>query len=459
MSTSIMHIKPEDIDSIEKRRGYTISIIGCEKIGILHACLFAESGFQVICVDTNRALVNNLARGKALFLKREIEPVLKKHVKGGCLKAMNDVKAAVAQSDITVVTTPAEIDERKKVSYSSIENVCKKVGSSFRRGALVIVMSVVGPGTTDGLIREILESTSGFKRGVDFGLAYSPIRVLDERTLEKLAGYKRIVAATDKNSLNVTSTILEVIAKNGVIRTEDVKTVEAVTLFESVQHYANVALTNEFALFCEKAGIDYVKAQRFAGTSVYDALALPTLTCRNVHGEPYLLLEEAENLNVKLRIPTVAREVNEEILKHAVSLIREALRSCGKTLRRAKISLLGVSQTPNVKDAPKDSTKRLAKMLETKGAKISVYDPYLRSNELADLGYPSKKTLTDAMESVDCIVILTGHNRFKRLNLKKLRIMAKMPAAIVDFEGVITPEKVEMEGFIYRGLGRGVWKK
>ena len=183
------------------------------------------------------------------------------------------------------------------------------------------------------------------------------------------------------------------------------------------------------------------------------------LTCRNVHGEPSLLLEEAENLNVKLRIPTVAREINEEVLKHAVSLIREALRSCEKTLRRAKISLLGVSQTPNVKGTPKDSTKRLAKVLETKGARISLYDPYLRSNELADLGYPSKKTLTETMEGVDCMVILTGHNRFKRLNLKKLRIMAKMPAAIVDFEGVIDPEKVENEGFIYRGLGRGVWKK
>lgn len=459
MSASILHIKPENIDSMEKCRRYTISIIGCGQIGILHACLFAEAGFKVICVDMNRALVNNLARGKAPFLKYEIGSLLKKHVKSGCLKATNDVKAAVAQSDITMVTTSVKIDERKRVSYSSIENVYKLVGSSLRRDSLVIVMSVVGPGTTDGLIGEILESTSGFKTGVDFGLAYSPIRVLDEQTLEKLASYKRIVAATDKKSLNAASTILEVVAKNGVIRTEDVKTAEAVALFEAVQHYGNVALANEFALFCEKAGIDYLKAQKLAGTSVYGAFALPTLTCRNVHGEPSLLLEESENLNVKLRILTIAREINEEILKHAVSLIREALRSCGKTLRRAKISLLGVSQTLNTKDKPKDSTRKLAKMLEAKGAKISLYDPYLSSKELADLGYPSNKNLTEAMENVDCIVILTGHDRFKRLNLKKLKIMAKMPAAIVDFEGVIKPEKVEMEGFIYRGLGRGVWKK
>jgi UDP-N-acetyl-D-mannosaminuronate dehydrogenase len=140
-------------------------------------------------------------------------------------------------------------------------------------------------------------------------------------------------------------------------------------------------------------------------------------------------------------------------------LVREALRSCGKTLRRAKISLLGISQTPNTSDAPKISAKKLAKILEAKGAKVSLYDPYLSGKELIDLSYSFKKNLTDAMESVDCIVILTGHNRFKRLNLKKLKIMAKMPVAIVDLEGVVDPKKVEREGFIYRGLGRGVWTK
>jgi UDP-N-acetyl-D-mannosaminuronate dehydrogenase len=170
-------------------------------------------------------------------------------------------------------------------------------------------------------------------------------------------------------------------------------------------------------------------------------------------------LEEAENLNAKLRVSRVVTEIDEEVLKHAVNLIRDALRSCGKTLRRSKISLLGISQTANTMDAPKNSAKRLAKMLETKGAKISLYDPYLSGDGSIDLEYTLKKKLTEALEGVDCIVILTGHDQFKRLSLKKLKVMAKMPAAMVDLEGVMEPEKVEAEGFIYRGLGRGVWTK
>jgi UDP-N-acetyl-D-mannosaminuronate dehydrogenase len=70
-----------------------------------------------------------------------------------------------------------------------------------------------------------------------------------------------------------------------------------------------------------------------------------------------------------------------------------------------------------------------------------------------------KKNLGEALEGVDCILILTGHDQFKRLNLKKLRIMMKMPASIVDFEGIVEPDEVEKEGFVFRGFGRGVWTK
>ncbi|MCK4475003.1 hypothetical protein KAU30_04080, partial [Candidatus Bathyarchaeota archaeon] len=179
----------------------------------------------------------------------------------------------------------------------------------------------------------------------------------------------------------------------------------------------------------------------------------------NIREEPYLLLEEAENLNMKLRILAAAREINEEILKHAVSLIRESLRGCGKTLRRAKISLLGVSQVPNLKCPPGASVRQLVKKLAAKGTKVSVYDPYFSSRELIEMGYPAQKTLTKALEGADCVVILIGHERFKRLSLKRLKVMVKMPVAVVDFGCVVKPDKVEKEGFIYRGLGRGVWTR
>jgi len=140
-------------------------------------------------------------------------------------------------------------------------------------------------------------------------------------------------------------------------------------------------------------------------------------------------------------------------------LTKDALRNCGKTLRRARISLFGILQRPNMKSSPKKMVEELAKILEARGAKVSLYDPYFSGDESAEIKCHLKKNLTEALENADCILILTSHDQFKRLNLKKMKVIMKMPAAIVDFEGIIEPDKVEREGFIYRGLGRGVWTK
>jgi nucleotide sugar dehydrogenase len=459
MSSSILCIKPEELDTIEKRGKYTVSVVGCGQIGVLQACLFAEAGFKVKCVDADQTIVNSILRGRMPLLKREIELKLKNYVKTGLLNATTEAKTAVSQSDVIAITVPVEIGEKKKANYSNLENSCRQVGLGLRRGSLVVVMSTVGIGVTQGLIKEVLENTSGFRVGTDFGLAYSPIRVLNGQTLETLANRERIVAATDINSLNAASTILGNFTKGCLKKTECVKTAEAVTLFEAVQQDVNVALANELAFFCEKIGVDYLEAHKLANIGAYPVLSLPTLVDGNIREESYLLLEDSENLNFKLRVPAIARETNEEIVKHAVNLTKDALRNCGKTLRRARISLLGILQVPNMKSSPKKMVEELAKMLEARGAKVGLYDPYFSGDELGETQYHLKKNLSEALEGVDCILILTGHDQFKRLNLKKLKALMKMPAAIVDLEGIVEPNKVEKEGFIYRGLGRGVWTK
>jgi len=318
-------------------------------------------------------------------------------------------------------------------------------------------MSAVGFGFIEGVVKEILENTSGFKVG-DFGLAYSPIPFMDAQSLESLANYERIVAAPEKSSLNSASIILEKITKKTVKKIANIKLAELATLFEITQRDVNIALANEIACFCEKAGMDYLEIYKFLNNGAHDTVFLPTLA-ENIRKEDHLLLEDAENLNMKLRIPTIAREINEEMIKHAVNLTKDALRECEKTLRRAKIALLGITQAPNMKSSPKTAVKELAAALEAKGAKISLHDPYFSDNELTDIPYSFKKNLLEAVEGADCVIILTGHDQFKHLNLKKLKVIMKRPAAIVDFEGIMEPDKVEKEGFIYRGLGRGVWKK
>ncbi|MEM3769561.1 MAG: nucleotide sugar dehydrogenase [Candidatus Bathyarchaeia archaeon] len=451
----MLSTKPAETKTLEHHDEWEVSIVGCGRLGLLHACLFAEAGFRVICVDNDQATVERILKGKVSFLKYEVEPVLQKSLASGRLRATNDLKAAVAQSNVIIVTAPVIVNDKGKVEYSPLEKVLKSIGPCLRREALIIITSVVGIGVIEGLFKEILENSSGFKAGSDFYLAYSPILFPERQTLKELSNCRRIVAAPDRDSLEMALHVIKAITNADVIQTQDVKMAEAATLFEAAFQNVSSALGNEFAFFCEKLGIDYLATRNFLGFNA-DVHVQSPLTNEALK----ILLEEAENLNVKLRISETASGLDEEILRHKVELIRDALKNCGKPLRRAKIAVLGLSQTPNIADIPKDSAKKIVNMLENKGAKLTLYDPYMSGKTLTDLEHAQlKKSLMEAVEGADCIVILAAHEQFKRLNLRKLKLLAKMPAAIADLEGILDPTKVEAEGFIYRGFGRGTWKK
>jgi UDP-N-acetyl-D-mannosaminuronate dehydrogenase len=166
--------------------------------------------------------------------------------------------------------------------------------------------------------------------------------------------------------------------------------------------------------------------------------------------DAYLLLESAENINAKLRLPALSRQINEEMVKHAVILTQDALRRCGKTLRRARVAVLGTVNSSAASGV-------FVKMLLLKGAKTSLFDPSSRRESL-DLGV-LKKSVNEAVEGADCIVILSGEEQFAHLNLKKLKALTRTPSVIVDLAGAYEPEKVAAEGFIYHGFGRGVEQK
>ncbi|MEM2588477.1 MAG: nucleotide sugar dehydrogenase [Candidatus Bathyarchaeia archaeon] len=436
---------------------FTVCVVGCGRSGILHACLFVEAGVNVICADEDRTLVERVSKGRVPFLRQEVEPVLRKNLDDGRLRVTSNLEGAVTLSNIIVVTTPTEINEKDRVDYSNIEKNLKRIGLNLRKNTLVIITSVVGVNVTENILKEVLENTSGLKLGVDFYLAYSPVLDWKTHTLKSLANYKRIVAAFDENSLEKASDFLGSVTKTLPIKTMDVRAAETAILLEAMRRKIGSVLANEFAFFCEKIGVDYLTVQSLL-TADLGEFVQPTLDC-TVDNELLILSEDAESHNIKLRTLAVSLESNKEMLRHAVALIQEALKSCGKTTRRARVALLGISQNRNIMDTPKNSLKMFVGMLERRGVKLSLYDPYLPQKFSTELELPPiKENLTEALEGADCVVIFTGHDQFKRLNLKKLKLLMKMPAAIVDFEGILDPVKVESEGFVYRGLGRGLRK-
>ena len=308
---------------------------------------------------------------------------------------------------------------------------------------LVIYGDVAGLGFTEGIMKETLENTSGLKVGRDFGLVYMQILNSGAKPGDPLANFELKFTAIGKPSQDAAINVIKTITNN-VKQIGDVKTAELAILFEAAKQETNRALANELAVFCESAKIDYFEVLKLLEFN--DPSFWPTTVGEENKNVAYLLLESAENLNVKLRLLTLSRQINEDMVKHAINLTQDALQGCGKTLRRARIAVLG---TVN----PSTATVVFVKMLELKGAKASLYDPTSKRDAI-DLGV-IKTSLNEAVEGADCIVILTGEQQFKQINLRKLRPRMKTPSVIVDLAGAFEPQKVETEGFIYRGLGRG----
>ena len=449
---SILQLKAEEVDTPEKRGKYTVGVIGCGLRGILYTEAFAEAGFKVICADADQSLIKRLSKGNVKLANyEETETKLKGYVRKGQLTATSDLKTAASKSDIIILTVSAKIDPKKNPDYSEVKNVCKQIGAALPKGCLVVYGGVAGFGFVEGVVKETIENTSGLKVREDFCLAYNPLQNPTAPVNRHIGDRELRVAAVDKSSLNSACLVFETIAKKGVKRISDMKIAELTALFASARRDANLALTNELAVFCENAGVDYMETLKLVDNYGCEMIDLPTIVEGNNRNEAYLLLESAENSNSKLRVTSLARQVNEEMIKHAVNLTQNTLRSCGKTLRRARIALLGTA-------IPETAAEAFTEMLAAKGAKITSYDP--EGAEAGETGAHSvKKTLNETVEGADCIIILIEQDQFKHLNFKKIRALMRPPVALIDLAGIIEPSKAEGEGFAYRGFGRGVWKK
>ncbi len=448
---AILRVKSEDINTKEKRGKYTVCVIGCKEKGIICAISFVKSGFKVICTDPDLTLVKHLSKGKTIFFDREMETKLKIFLRRGLLNVTSELQNAVSQSNIVVMTLNAKIDSKKQPDYSAVEYACKQVGKSLKRGILFIYGGNAGLGFTEGVVKETLENTSGLRVGEDFGLVYAPIQFLGWHHSIPGENQEVKVAAQDETSLETATTVLEEITGKNVKRISDFRTAEAALLFTIAKKDANLALANELAIFCENAGIDYFEILNLA--NAHDAEFSPKVETDQIEkNETYLLLESADNLNVKLRLSALARKINEDIVRHAFNLTKDALRSCGKTIRRARVAVFGSAK-------PRTATTIFIKMLERRGAKANLYDPLLSESGGSESSRMLKRSMKETVEGADCIVLLASHDQFKRLNLKRLITVMKMPASMVDLTGLFEPEKVERKGLKYRGLGRRVEKK
>jgi UDP-N-acetyl-D-mannosaminuronic acid dehydrogenase len=456
-----LSLEPGEIAVRIRDGALTIGVVGLGWMGLPTACLYADAGARVIGVDMNPKVVERVGKGDPPLEEPGLAVMLKRSIKAEKLTATTSTEEAAANSDIIFIVVPTTIDRQKRADYSAVEDACTGIGKSIRNGSLVIFESTCGPGVTERVVKGTIEKYSGLVAGQSFGIAYSPIRAMGGRALQDMQSYSKIVGATDKKSLEAACAALSVIVKGELIRVRDIRTAELSKLFETIYRDVNIALANEFALLCEEIGVDYSEAMTAANSQPYSHLHSTGVGvgghCLPVY--PYLLATEAYALETKLRLVLDARKVNDFMPRHVAKLASDGLRICGKSLKRAKVVVLGVSYRPNVKETRYSPSLELISILKKRGAKVTGYDPLYNSSEMESLGVASDASLRRAVEKADCVILTVGHDDFKKMDTIEFAAHMSKQGLIVDCTGILDPASVEKSGLVYRGTGRGLWTR
>jgi len=450
-----MNSSKQTLNSFEERSKTKICVIKCNEIGLSTACLLAEAGFKVIGADKNIKIIETIKSGKSPFHEQGLEDLVSKNVKNGRLAVSTNIKQAVFQSDVIIIVDDILVDKKGRPDYSKLERTCREIGKALQKGTLVIMATIVGPGVTETLVKNWVENSSGLKAGTDFGLAFSSTEATVGRILHDISHNPRLVAGINNESLKAATLIFSSMGKSTIIPLSSIKAAETACLFQNVYRDVVLALSNELAVFCEKAGIDYAEVYKAANANSQCRLFAPEVTSKCAQKIPYLLLKEAEDFAAKLRITRLAREVNENMVKHVVKLVRKALKRCEKPLRGSRITIFGISCKANIKTSINPETVNLVKTLESKGAKIKVYDPFFSKKELSKLGCPAENSWKTAIKGADCLLITIGHDYFKKISLENIKVLMKSSSVIVDLSRILDPEEAEETGILLISLGRG----
>ena len=457
--SELMATNPGQIPAKLKAGLFTVGMVGLGWMGLPLACLFAEAGAHVIGADQNSSLVKAINSGKSPINEEGLPELVRKAVSSGKLTATIDTADASSKSDVIGIMVPTLIDRHKRPYYQHVEEACVEIGKGIRPGSLVLFQSTCGPGVTDRVVKATIEKHSGLKAGQDFGIAYSPIRAMGGQGLTDMRKYARAVGAIDKKSLDVAVAVLSCIVDRELIRTRNIPTAEASKLFETIYRDVTIGLSNEFALFCEEAGIDYFEAMKAANSQPYSHLLTPGTGvgghCLPVY--PYLLAAESEKR--KLRIPMDSRRVNDQMPSHVLRLAAEGLRTCGKSVKRSRFTVLGIAYRANVKETRFSPSVELVGLLKRRGARVCVYDPLYSPDELKKIGYHAEPTLPGALERADCAILSVCHSEFKSIEAIDLAANMSKNSVVVDCTGTLEPDEIEKVGLIYRGVGRGLWSK
>ncbi|WP_432401154.1 nucleotide sugar dehydrogenase [Wukongibacter sp. M2B1] len=395
-----------------------ICVLGLGYIGLPTALMLALNNYDVIGVDLNDELIKNISERQLNI----VEPCIKELLGLVLMKKKLSLRTVPQEADVFIITvqTPLKPDHTCDLSY--LISAVKSILPYIKSNDLIIIESTIPPGTTLNLVKPIIEER--FTIGEDVYLAYCPERVLPSKIINEMIYNDRIIGACTNKCGEKVKKIFSSYIKGELFIT-DVKTAEMAKLMENTFRDVNIALANEFTKICNKLNINAIEAINLANKHprVNIHKPGPGVGGHCIPIDPYFIIEKAPEL---ARIISVARETNDNMPYYIVSKIKRIVMK----VNNPKVAVLGVAYKGNVNDTRESPALKIIELLKAEGIKVEIYDPYV------NLENANEKRIEAVAAEADMILILTGHDDFKKIDYEKLSSQTK-PIIIFDTKNII----------------------
>ena len=411
-----------------------ICVIGLGYIGLPTAAVFASKGFMVYGVDTKKEIIASLRMGRIHIEEPLLKQLVLKTIASGCLLP-RDVPE---EADVFIIAVPTPKTQDNKCELKYVIEAVRSIVPYIRKGNTIILESTVTPGTTDEVIKPIIEE-SGLIVGKDIYLAHCPERVLPGSIIDEITKNSRIIGGYTEECANKVKAIYESFVSGQIILT-DLKTAEMTKLVENTYRDVNIAFANELVKVCDALRIDAIKVIELANKHprVNILQPGPGVGGHCLAVDPYYLISSVPELT---ELISTARDINCSMPSFIVSKVGEMLEG----IDHPKIAVFGITYKENIDDVRESPSLEVIRLLREKNYEVTVCDPHVH-DKLYQLDEIDKSVV-----GTDIIIILVGHDEFKNLDFGLLSRCMRTPL-IFDTKNVL--DKNNWENVIIKRLGR-----
>lgn len=388
-----------------------VGVVGLGYVGLPLAVEKAKAGFKTVGFDVQETKVE-MVNGGHNYIGDVVNEDLKAIVKSGMLSATTDY-SFIKNVDFVAICVPTPLDVYQQPDISYVKASTEEIAKHMKKGTMVVLESTTYPGTTEELIKPLLEEGSGLKCGKDFYLGFSPERVDPGNLIYKTKNTPKVVGAIGEDALEVIAAMYRAVLESDVYTVSSPAIAEMEKILENTYRNINIGLVNELAILCNKMNINLWEVIDAAKTKPYGFQAFypgPGLGGHCIPLDPYYLSWKAREYGFHTSMIESSMMINDRMPEYCVERASNILNRDKKSLNGSNVLVLGVAYKQDIDDYRESPALEVIEIFESKGANVEYYDPFIseyKHNGKTKKGEPELNA--KLLSGADLVVITASH--------------------------------------------------